>query len=137
MEHLKNPNNYTVVSNAVQPEWDDFFNCEVLACPEFDTFHHMINDTRYDYYSMYANPPRMLQALYAIRIPQDNNCQFQLIQPRPTPPVCQVLAFSFTTIVSPTILRPIRCVGAPCPTEARPERWPTLCRPNEPTPYRQ
>lgn len=35
-----------------------FFSCQVLNCPEFRNFSMMINDTRYDYYSLYAYPPR-------------------------------------------------------------------------------
>lgn len=35
-----------------------FFSCQVLNCPEFRNFSSMVNDTRYDYYSLYAFPPR-------------------------------------------------------------------------------
>lgn len=35
-----------------------FFSCQVLSCPEYRNFSTMINDTRYDYYSLYAFPPR-------------------------------------------------------------------------------
>lgn len=35
-----------------------FFSCQVLNCPEYRNFTTMINDTRYDYYSLYAFPPR-------------------------------------------------------------------------------
>lgn len=35
---------------------EEFFNCEALACPEFRNFTHIVNDTRYDYYSLYAMP---------------------------------------------------------------------------------
>lgn len=35
-----------------------FFSCQVLNCPEYRNFSTMINDTRYDYYSLYAFPPR-------------------------------------------------------------------------------
>lgn len=37
-------------------EMEEFFNCELLACPEFQNLSHIINDTRFDYYSLYANP---------------------------------------------------------------------------------
>lgn len=29
-----------------------------MSCPEYGNFSEMINDTRYDYYSLYANPAR-------------------------------------------------------------------------------
>lgn len=32
-----------------------YFNCEVLSCPESGNMSSMINDTRYDYYTMYGN----------------------------------------------------------------------------------
>lgn len=39
-------------------EEEVFFSCQVLNCPEYRNFSTMINDTRYDYYSLYAFPPR-------------------------------------------------------------------------------
>lgn len=33
-------------------------NCEILACPEVGNLSTIVNDTRYDYYSLYANPIR-------------------------------------------------------------------------------
>uniref|UniRef100_A0A1B0CL12 Putative c-type lectin n=1 Tax=Lutzomyia longipalpis TaxID=7200 RepID=A0A1B0CL12_LUTLO len=36
---------------------EEYYNCQVLACPELKNFSSMINDTRFDYYSLYANPP--------------------------------------------------------------------------------
>lgn len=35
-----------------------FFSCQVLQCPEYRNYSTMLNDTRYDYYSLYAFPPR-------------------------------------------------------------------------------
>lgn len=35
-----------------------FYSCLVLDCPEYRNFSTMVNDTRYDYYSLYAFPPR-------------------------------------------------------------------------------
>lgn len=32
-----------------------YFNCEVLSCPEIGNMSTMINDTRYDYYTLYGN----------------------------------------------------------------------------------
>lgn len=39
-------------------EDEEFYNCEVLECPEYRNFSTMVNDTRFDYYSLYAHPPR-------------------------------------------------------------------------------
>lgn len=36
----------------------EFHNCEVLACPEYRNFSTVVNDTRYDYYTLYAYPAR-------------------------------------------------------------------------------
>lgn len=36
----------------------EFHNCQVLACPEYKNFSTLVNDTRYDYYSLYAYPVR-------------------------------------------------------------------------------
>jgi hypothetical protein len=37
-----------------------FLNCEVLDCPEYHNFSTMANDTRFNYYSMYAKTLRKL-----------------------------------------------------------------------------
>lgn len=34
---------------------EPYFNCEVLSCPEVGNMSAMINDTRYDYYTLYGN----------------------------------------------------------------------------------
>lgn len=36
----------------------EFYNCEVLECPEYRNLSSMVNDTRFDYYSLYTHPPR-------------------------------------------------------------------------------
>lgn len=41
---------------ADQPE--EFFNCLVFGCPETVNMTAMANDSRFDYYSLYTNPPR-------------------------------------------------------------------------------
>ncbi|EDW49222.1 uncharacterized protein LOC6618842 [Drosophila sechellia] len=33
-----------------------FFNCHVLKCPQNNTFSSMVNDSRFDYYSLYGRP---------------------------------------------------------------------------------
>lgn len=47
----KIPNADTVLGGPIEP----YFNCEVLSCPEVGNMSSMINDTRYDYYSLYGN----------------------------------------------------------------------------------
>jgi hypothetical protein len=42
-------------------ETETFFNCQVLDCPEVLNFTTLVNDTRFDYYSLYANPARELK----------------------------------------------------------------------------
>lgn len=37
---------------------EEYYNCQVLGCPEFGNFSTMVNDTRFDYYSLYTKPPR-------------------------------------------------------------------------------
>lgn len=34
---------------------EPYFNCEVLSCPEVGNMSSLINDTRYDYYTLYGN----------------------------------------------------------------------------------
>lgn len=41
-------------------EDEDFYNCELLECPEHRNYSTMVNDTRFDYYSLYTHPPREL-----------------------------------------------------------------------------
>lgn len=47
-----------------QSNQNDFYNCEVLECPEYRNLSSMINDTRYDFYSMYTQPPRELEKIH-------------------------------------------------------------------------
>lgn len=39
-------------------DFDEFFSCQSLDCPEHANFSTVINDTRFDYYSLYTNPAR-------------------------------------------------------------------------------
>ncbi|XP_055637252.1 uncharacterized protein LOC129775973 isoform X2 [Toxorhynchites rutilus septentrionalis] len=32
----------------------EFYNCEILECPEFQNMSSIVNDTRFDYYSLYT-----------------------------------------------------------------------------------
>jgi len=34
----------------------EFFNCHVLQCPQNISFAGMVNDSRFDYYSLYGRP---------------------------------------------------------------------------------
>ncbi|XP_053667048.1 uncharacterized protein LOC128716153 [Anopheles marshallii] len=34
--------------------FDDFYNCHVLDCPEYRNLSTIVNDTRFDYYTLYA-----------------------------------------------------------------------------------
>lgn len=49
--------NFTIYNE--KPVTDiEILNCEALVCPETVNFSTIINDTRYDYFSLYVNPPR-------------------------------------------------------------------------------
>lgn len=37
---------------------EEFFNCEILECPEYRNYSSMVNDTRFDHYSLFTRPPR-------------------------------------------------------------------------------
>ncbi|ETN62882.1 hypothetical protein AND_005434 [Anopheles darlingi] len=52
-------------STTIAP-FDDFYNCQVLDCPEHRNLSSIVNDTRFDYYSMFA---RMLPPAAATCIP--------------------------------------------------------------------
>uniref|UniRef100_A0AAG5CXA5 C-type lectin domain-containing protein n=1 Tax=Anopheles atroparvus TaxID=41427 RepID=A0AAG5CXA5_ANOAO len=41
-------------SDGVEFGFEDFYNCHVLACPEHRNLSTIVNDTRFDYYSLYA-----------------------------------------------------------------------------------
>lgn len=43
---------------------EEYYNCQALACPEYGNFSSMINDTRFDYYSLYTKPPRKLHSQF-------------------------------------------------------------------------
>lgn len=45
-------------SSKSQEVQRDFYSCEVLACPETRNYSSIVNDTRFDYYTMYAYPAR-------------------------------------------------------------------------------
>lgn len=42
---------------------EPYFNCEVLSCPEIGNMSSMINDTRYDYYTLYGNGKLILNLI--------------------------------------------------------------------------
>ncbi|KFB39058.1 AGAP009316-PA-like protein [Anopheles sinensis] len=41
-------------SDGVEEGFEDFYNCHVLDCPEYRNLSTIVNDTRFDYYSLYA-----------------------------------------------------------------------------------
>lgn len=45
-------------STIEESEAAAYVNCEILACPEIGNLSKMVNDTRYDYYTLFANPIR-------------------------------------------------------------------------------
>lgn len=51
--------NQTKIENEIiVQEMEPYFNCILFDCPEIGNLSKMMNDSRYDYYSMYANPIR-------------------------------------------------------------------------------
>ncbi|KAG5675849.1 hypothetical protein PVAND_005719 [Polypedilum vanderplanki] len=44
------------VNETKKEEESDFYSCECLACPEYQNYSTVINDTRFDYYSLYTYP---------------------------------------------------------------------------------
>lgn len=50
--------NPKIDATALLEEFDEFFSCQSLDCPEHGNFSTVINDTRFDYYSLYTNPAR-------------------------------------------------------------------------------
>ncbi|XP_053677694.1 uncharacterized protein LOC128727778 [Anopheles nili] len=51
-----NPTPWKPKSPAVSTslEFEDFYNCHVLDCPEYRNLSTIVNDTRFDYYTLYA-----------------------------------------------------------------------------------
>lgn len=70
--HGRKPKNETVDHNLINlfnaihvdrtttesSEPSAYVNCEILACPEVGNLSSIVNDTRYDYYTLYADPIR-------------------------------------------------------------------------------
>ncbi|XP_035772725.1 uncharacterized protein LOC118456239 [Anopheles albimanus] len=53
-------------STTTRVPFDDFYNCQVLDCPEHRNLSSIVNDTRFDYYSLYA---RILPSAAATCVP--------------------------------------------------------------------
>lgn len=51
----KNETKITKDDKDLGEQIEPYFNCEVLSCPEIGNMSSMINDTRYDYYTLYGN----------------------------------------------------------------------------------
>lgn len=56
-KEMKEKNETKFVKNDTDSDEqiEPYFNCEVLSCPEVGNMSSMINDTRYDYYTLYGN----------------------------------------------------------------------------------
>lgn len=50
----KNETKFTKNHTDAEEQLEPYFNCEVLSCPEVGNMS-LINDTRYDYYTLYGN----------------------------------------------------------------------------------
>lgn len=58
-------NRWNVVTKELELSNDPYFNCEVFDCPELGNLSTIINDTRYDYYSIYGRGKIKLQLTVA------------------------------------------------------------------------
>lgn len=58
----------------------EYYNCQLLECPEYGNFSRMVNDTRFDYYSLYTKPPRKCPLLMKISSKLTPNLSFSSIQ---------------------------------------------------------
>lgn len=54
-ERVKNETKMVKLDPDLKEPIEPYFNCEVLSCPEIGNMSSMINDTRYDYYTLYGN----------------------------------------------------------------------------------
>ncbi|XP_065080578.1 uncharacterized protein LOC135703316 [Ochlerotatus camptorhynchus] len=43
-------------TDTITTDPEEFFNCQVLECPENQHLSTIVNDTRFDYYSLYTRP---------------------------------------------------------------------------------
>lgn len=61
-KHRQGNNSFVTIkgneTTDVDSSHEEFFNCEVLECPEYRNLSTVVNDTRYDYYTLYSHPPR-------------------------------------------------------------------------------
>ncbi|XP_062548210.1 uncharacterized protein LOC134213292 [Armigeres subalbatus] len=44
-------------TDTITADPEEFFNCQVLECPEYRNLSTIVNDTRFDYYSLFTRPP--------------------------------------------------------------------------------
>ncbi|XP_036331488.1 uncharacterized protein LOC118743095 [Rhagoletis pomonella] len=58
LEQITRPNESRYSENrlSVWQRPQEHFNCHILACPENNTMRNLVNDSRYDYYSLYGEP---------------------------------------------------------------------------------
>ncbi|EDS28634.1 conserved hypothetical protein [Culex quinquefasciatus] len=53
-------------TDTITADPEEFYNCQVLDCPEYRNLSTVVNDTRFDYYSLYTRPARNATCLPAI-----------------------------------------------------------------------
>lgn len=51
-------------TRKVKQDAEEFYNCQALSCPETMNLTTIVNDTRFDYYTLYAYPPRNLPSFF-------------------------------------------------------------------------
>lgn len=54
-DEIREKNKTTKIKKDLELLDDPYFNCEVLDCPEQGNMSTIINDTRYDYYTLYGS----------------------------------------------------------------------------------
>lgn len=71
------------VEKKFEESADPYFNCEVLSCPEYGNMSTLINDTRFDYYSLYGYGKcllglgasgRHIDVIFVVSAPQNTTC---------------------------------------------------------------
>ncbi|XP_054089485.1 uncharacterized protein LOC105209395 [Zeugodacus cucurbitae] len=54
LQLIMRPNRSSENRQSVWQQPQQYFNCHILACPENQTMRGLVNDSRYDYYSLYG-----------------------------------------------------------------------------------
>ncbi|EJY57799.1 AAEL009338-PB, partial [Aedes aegypti] len=53
-------------TDTITTDPEEFFNCQVLECPEYRNLSTIVNDTRFDYYSLYTREPQNATCLPSV-----------------------------------------------------------------------